>query len=363
MRYSILAVSVMMLSFNAYGERVKDLVSVRGVRGNPVVGYGLVVGLSGTGDTRRTIFTRQSVASLLRRMGLNVDPARMETTNTAAVMVTAELPPFAVPGERMDVTVSAVGNARSIVGGTLLMTPLRGADGAVYAVAQGALATGGFVFQRALSSVLRNTPTTARISQGATVERGVPSEFVKDGEIVLALKDADFTTARRIADAITKKVGKDAAQAKSPTAVHVKLPDARKEDAVAFLAELESVEVEADGHAKVVVNERTGTVVVGGRVRLGEAAVAHGNLDVSIQTAWGVSQPRPFAPGGQTAVVPQSSVDAKESDGRMRRVGATATVDELVAALNSLGASPRDLIAILQALRAAGALHADLEVL
>jgi flagellar P-ring protein precursor FlgI len=358
------ALSVPLAPTRADAVRIKELVQVRGVRKNPLVGYGLVVGLPGTGDTRRSQFTNQSLASLLRRMGVNVAPERLEVINTAAVMVTAELPPFGSPGDRMDVLVSAIGNARSLAGGTLLMTPLKGADGEIYAVAQGALTVGGFLVDgQSLARVQRNLPTSGRVPDGATVERAIPSRFVVEDKVTLQLNEADFTTAGRIVQAINKTVGSDVARAVSPSQVEVQVPDPDKAAPVGFLARLEAVDVIADGKARVVVNERTGTVVVGGKVTLSPAAIAHGNLSVSVTTRLGVSQPGAFASSGRTAVVPNVDLSVEEEQEKLRAVPATATVEELVAALNALGASPRDLIAILQALEAAGALNGALEVL
>lgn len=348
---------------DASAVRIKELVQVKGVRSNPLVGYGLVVGLPGTGDTRRSVFTNQSLASLLRRMGVNTPPEKLDVVNTAGVMVTAELPAFGSPGEKMDVVVSAIGNARSLAGGILLMTPLKGADGEIYAVAQGPLAVGGFAIEALpFARMQRNAPTTARIAGGAMIERGVPTRFVADDSVVLTLERADFTTAGRIVEAINAALGSEVAKAPSPGAVVVSLPAGERDNPVAFLARIEALEVQADTKAKVVVNERTGTVVVGGSVTLGAASIAHGNLNVAVMTAFGVSQPNPFA-AGRTVVVPEGRLEVEEEDKKLKAVPATSTVDELVSALNALGASPRDLISILQALSAAGALHGQLEVM
>jgi flagellar P-ring protein precursor FlgI len=334
------------------------------VRSTPLVGYGLVVGLPGTGDSRRSQFTNQSLASLLRRMGVNVPPERLDVVNTAAVMVTAELPAFGAPGDRIDVLVSAIGNARSLAGGTLLMTPLKGADGEIYAVAQGALTVGGFLVDaQPLARVQRNSPTSGRVPSGGTVERSVPSRFVVDDVVTLQLVEPDFTTAGNIATALNGAVGAAVARAISPSQVDVSVPEADRASPVAFLARLEAIDVKSDGRARVVINERTGTVVVGGRVVLSPAAIAHGNLNVAVSTVLGASQPGALATGGRTVLLPRVEVDVREGEDKLRAVPATTTVDELVGALNSLGASPRDLIAILQALQAAGALSGSLEVL
>jgi len=344
--------------------RVKDLVVVKGVRSNPLIGYGLVVGLSGTGDTRRTIFTQQSLSNLLRRLGVNVDAGRLDIRNTAAVMVTAEIPPFAGSGESIDVVVSAVGDARSLTSGTLLMTPLKGADGEIYAVAQGQLVVGGYEVDAPFARVRKNFPTVARVPNGATIERTIDSRYVDDEQkILLTLNEADFTTADRIVTAVNGTFGDGTAAASSPGQVEVTVPEASRASPVAFLAQLERLDVTADSKAKVVFNERSGTVVVGGSVTLGPAAIAHGNLNVAVLTQFGVSQPAPFARRGRTVVVPNTSVSVEEDESQLRAVQATTTVEDLVRALNALGASSRDLMAILEALKAAGSLRAELEVL
>jgi flagellar P-ring protein FlgI len=347
----------------ARATRVKDLAQVKGVRDNPLIGYGLVVGLSGSGDSRRTLFTQQSLSNLLRRLGVNVDPARLSVRNTAAVMVTAEIPPFSDSGDTVDVVVSALGDARSLASGTLLMTPLKGADGEVYAVAQGQLVVGGFEIDAPFASVRKNFPTAARIPGGAIVERQVPASFVQEGQIMLTLNEADFTTADRIVQAVNASFGDGVASAPSPGQIAVQLPGEFTENAVGFLGRLEGLDVVADVKARVVFNERSGTVVVGGNVTLGPAAVAHGNLNVTVLTQFGVSQPAPFARRGTTAVVPNTTLSVEEGAGQLQAIPNAASVEELVQALNALGASPRDLIAILEALRKAGALNAELEIL
>lgn len=349
---------------DASAARVKDLVVVKGVRSNPLIGYGLVVGLSGTGDTRRTIFTQQSLSNLLRRLGVNVDPGRLDIRNTAAVMVTAEIPPFAGSGESIDVVVSAVGDARSLTSGTLLMTPLEGADGEIYAVAQGQLVVGGYEVDAPFARVRKNFPTVARIPDGATIERTIASRYVDDDQkILLTLNDADFTTADRIVTAVNQTFGEGTASASSPGQVEVVIPEPIRASPVSFLAQLERLDVTADARARVVFNERSGTVVVGGNVTLGPAAIAHGNLNVAVLTQFGVSQPAPFARQGRTVVVPNTSVTVEEDESELRAVAETTTVEDLVRALNALGASSRDLMAILEALEAAGSLRAELEVL
>lgn len=359
---AIVTTLLMLSAADASAARIKELTRVKGVRSNQLWGYGLVVGLAGTGDSRQALFTQQSVVALLQRSGIQVDP-RSRTTNVAAVLVTAELPPFSVVGDKVDVVVSALGDARSLASGVLLMTPLKGADGNVYAVGQGPLVTGGFAIDTPLATQQRNIPTTARIALGANIERALPSRFVVDDKITLSLVEADFTTAQRIAAAINGSAGGDEiAKAQDPRRVLVAVPDDSKDSPVAFLAKIETLEVQPDLRARVVINERTGTVVVGGSVVLGPASVAHANLDVGINTSLGVSQPPAFS-GGTTVVVPNTTVEAKEEKEKLYAIPKTTTVDDLVQALNQLGASPRDLMQILQALQRAGALRAEIEVM
>lgn len=321
------------------------------------------MGLNGSGDTRRSRFTQQSLANLLRRLGVNVDDARLDVRNTAAVMVTAEIPPFTDSGEKVDVVVSTLGDARSLTSGTLLMTPLKGADGNTYAVAQGQLVVGGYDVDAPFASVRKNFPTAGRIPGGATIERPVPAQFVADGKVMLTLDEADFATAGRMVAAINGAIGDGIASALSPGQVELTLPAEAASNPVPFLARIQELQITPDTRARVVFNERTGTVVVGGNVTLGPAAVAHGNLNVAVVTRFGVSQPGPFARRGQTVVVPNTTVAVDEEDQEVVSVPPTTTVDELVRALNALGASPRDLMAVLEALRAAGSLKAELRIL
>ena len=347
----------------AQAVRIKDLVEIRGVRSNPLIGYGLVVGLPGTGDSRRTLFTNQSLAAMLQRMGVNVDPTRLDVTNTAAVMVTAELPPFAAAGDKVDVLVSALGDARSLASGTLLLTELKGPNGEVYGLAQGALTVGGFGVSSSLVDIRRNNPTSARVPGGAIVERALPSSFVADNAVVLILNDQDFTTAGRIVDAVNAAMQGELAKAVNPGQVQVQIPAAYQARPVSFVSQIEAIDVLADTKARVVISERTGTVVVGGNVTLSAAAVAHGNLNIAVITELGVSQPAPLSTTGQTVVVPNAGVTVQEDESEVTLVPNTTTVDEVVRALNALGASPRDLMAIFQALARAGALNGQLEVM
>ncbi|MCA3016713.1 MAG: flagellar basal body P-ring protein FlgI [Myxococcaceae bacterium] len=339
--------------------RLKELTDVQGFRENALIGYGLVVGLTNTGDTEQVLFTMQSMAGLLGRLGVRIDPRDIRSRNVAAVMVTARLPTFGRPGAAIDVTVSAMGNARSLQGGTLLFTPLAGADGVVYAVGQGPVQVGGFDVAATYASVRKNSPASGTVPGGATIEKAVIPQL-GSGPLTLRLRRADFTNASRIAAAINGAIG-TGATVLDAAAVEVAVPAGQT--APELLARLEALEIDADVRAKVVVSERTGTVVLGEAVRLRPAAVAHGGLRVSIATSFGVSQPGPLANSAQTVVVPNQQADAKEEERSAVKVPPAGTVDELVSALNAIGAPPRDLIAILQALKAAGALDADIEVL
>lgn len=358
---ALLIASLLSLPAAAGPMRLKELVELQGQRENALIGYGLVVGLANTGDSEQVLFTMQSVAGLLGRMGVRVDPRDVRSRNVAAVMVTAKLPTFSRVGNTFDVTVSAMGNARSIAGGTLLLTPLTGADGNVYAVSQGPVQVGGFDVTAAFAAVRKNTPTSGTVPQGATVEKAVTPAFAQS-PMVLRLRRPDFTNATRIASSIAQAVGADRAKALDSSAVEVSLTDDDKKDPVALVAKLEALEIDADVRAKVVVSERTGTVVVGQNVRLSPAAVAHGGLRVSISTQFSVSQPNPFATGGRTILMPMQAVDAQEAKNSTVKLAAASNVDDLVKALNALGATPRDLVAVLQALKSVGSLDAELEV-
>lgn len=347
--------------------RIKDLTHVRGVRENQLLGYGLVVGLQNTGDDIRSRFTIQSVVSMLNRLGVRMELAQvmnnLSLRNVAAVVVTAQLPPFARRGGRVDVTVSSLSSATSLVGGVLLQTPLVGGDNQVYAIAQGALSVGGFGAQGiGGTSSQKNHLTTARVAAGAIVERELAFEFGGQKSYVLALRRPDFTTAQRIAKAVNDTVGESVASAKDPGTVEVRVPQKFAREPVSLFASLEGVLVTPDRVARVVIAERTGTVVMGSEVRIAMVAVSHGNLNIQITTQWSVSQPQAFATG-VTVPVPQSDVSLREGKRPMAVIPRAVTIGELVRALNALGATPRDLISILQAIRAAGALEAELEVL
>jgi flagellar P-ring protein precursor FlgI len=343
--------------------RLKDLVAIEGVRDNQLLGYGLVVGLAGTGDRQQSLFSAQSLTNLLQRMGVSVAPTALRVANTAAVLVTATLPAFAQPGMHLDITAAAIGDARNLQGGILVLTSLRGADGQVYAVAQGPIVTGGFSSGRGGTSQTVNHPTVGRGPGGASVERGAPSVEPK-GTIRLQVRQSDFTTTARIVEALNKKFtdGKPTAHADNAGLVSVTVPGEYNARVTEFISELENLVVEPDRPARVVINERTGTIVLGKDVRVSPVAILHGNLSVEIQTVMQVSQPNPMA-AGTTEVVPQTTIAAKEEKARNVVLKQGATVEELVRALASIGSTPRDVIAILQNLRAAGALEAEIEVI
>ena len=347
--------------------RVKDLADVQGVRDNEVFGYGLVVGLNGSGDTERVLFTQQSVAGMLGRLGVRVDPQQVRARNVAAVMVTARLPAFTRPGARLDVAVGSLGNARSLAGGILLITPLTAADGQVYAVAQGPVQVGGYQVAAAGSSLAKNTPTSGRVPAGATVERSVVPPLTAS-KLLLGLRRPDFTTASRVAAAVNRALGGQGAHAIDSAAIEVAVPDAFRDDPVGLLAKLEVLEVDADEVARVVVSERTGTVVAGEHVGIRPVAISHGSLQVSVTSQPLVSQPGPSLgrtpnPNARTVVEHQATTSATEESRAVVALPATATVQDLAKALDTLGASARDLISILQAMKAAGALDAELEVI
>jgi flagellar P-ring protein precursor FlgI len=343
--------------------RLKDLVSIEGVRDNQLVGYGVVVGLNKTGDKQQTIFSTQSLANMLQKMGVAVDGTTIKVANTAGVMVTAILPPFAQPGTKIDVTAAAVGDATNLQGGLLLMTSLRGTNGQVYAIAQGPVVTGGFVAGRGGNNQTVNHPTVGRVPNGASVERAAPS-VEPTAHVRLQLRDEDFATASRIAEVINKQFGADkpVAQAENSALVDVDTPPGWRPRMAEFIAAVGELRVEVDVPAKIVVNERTGTIVMGKDVRISPVAILHGNLSVEIQTVLQVSQPGPLSQG-KTEVVPEVTVRAKDEPTKSVVLKQGATVEELVRALTAIGSSARDIIAILQNLRAAGALDAELEVI
>jgi flagellar P-ring protein precursor FlgI len=354
--------AVVLLVLPVSGEtRLKDLVTFEGMRDNQLVGYGLVVGLAGTGDKRTTVFSTQSLANMLQRMGVTVDPSAIRVNNTAAAVITATLPAFAQPGTHIDVTASAIGDAQNLQGGILILTSLRGANGQVYATAQGPVVTGGFAAGRGGNTTQTvNHPTVGRVPNGGTVERAAPS-VAPTRKIDLQLRQSDFTTAARISQAVNKRFS-GSATAENSALVSVEIPEAYAHRAIEFMAELEKLAVDADQTAKVVVNERTGTIVMGKDVHIKPTAILHGNLTVQIETRVAVSQPAPFSTG-KTEVVPQTATSAKDERARNVVLKEGATIEELVRALTAIGSTARDIIAILENLRAAGALEAELEVI
>ncbi|MBB3117759.1 flagellar basal body P-ring protein FlgI [Pseudoduganella violacea] len=356
--------AALLLAPGAQAERLKDLASIAGVRQNQLLGYGLVVGLDGSGDqTTQTPFTVQSVASMLQQMGVALPPGtNLQLKNVAAVMVTTSLPAFAQPGQLLDVTVSSMGNAKSLRGGTLLMTPLKGADGQVYGMAQGNVLVGGVGAQAGGSSVVVNHLSVGRISGGATVERAVPTSLGQDNMIRLELNTTDFATASRVVQAINDKYGSGIAYALDGRVIRVQAPSS-SDLRVAFIGTLESLDVKpAQGAAKVIMNARTGSVVMNQAVTLETCAISHGNLTVSVSSEPQVSQPNPLS-GGQTVVTQTSQVDVKKDGGKVLMLKGGASLAEVVKALNAIGASPQDLLAILQAMKAAGSLRAELEII
>ncbi len=356
---------MVLLAASASAERIKDLAHVAGVRSNQLVGYGLVVGLDGTGDqSSQTPYTVQSLRSMLTQLGVSIPPGvNPQPKNVAAVMVSATLPPFAKPGQAIDITVSSVGNAKSLRGGTLLMTPLKGADGQVYAVAQGNLVVGGFGAEGSDgSSITVNIPSVGRIPNGAMVERGVPTPFAEGNTVVLNLHSPDFTTATRLAESINEAIGPGTASPLDGSSVRVNAPTDPAQR-VSYVALLEGLEVTpGDAPAKVIVNSRTGTVVIGQHVTVQPAAVSHGSLIVTISEDPQVSQPAPFS-RGETVVTPSSDVEIAQEDSRMFLFEPGVSLDTIVRAVNQVGAAPGDLMAILEALKEAGALRAELIVI
>jgi flagellar P-ring protein precursor FlgI len=344
--------------------RIKDIVDVEGVRDNMLVGYGLVVGLNGTGDSlRNSPFTEQSLLGMLERLGVNVRGQSLQTKNVAAVMVTATLPPFSTQGSKIDVSVSALGDAKSLLGGTLLVTPLLGADSEIYAVSQGPVSTGGFAASGDAASVTKNVPTSGRIASGAIVEREIPFAFNDLKTVRLALRNPDFTTARRIAQAINAHLGGGVAVALDPANVQVSTTGGRS-DVVGLITDIEQLPISPDEVAKVVINESSGVIVMGEKVRISTVAIAQGNLTVRVTETPQVSQPEAFSETGETTVVPRTQVSVDEQTGRKIAVlPEGVTLQELVESLNALGIGPRDIISILQAIKAAGALQAEIEVI
>jgi len=348
----------------ARADRIKDLTTIAGVRDNHITGFGLVVGLDGTGDDARSPMVKSALTKMLKRLGVTIDPNDLKGKNVAAVMITAELPAFAKPGMAFDITVSSLGNAKSLAGGTLLAAPLKGPDDRTWAIAQGALSVGGFVAEGASgSSAKKNHPTVGRLPGGATVEATAPT-LMPEREIVLVLNQPDFTTATRMRDAIVATLGVNAARLGDASTVVVGIPPAARGQVSQLIAQLEAIEVDPDVRAKVIIDEKTGTIVIGEAVTLRAAAITFGALTVEIDEAPTASQPQaPGAKVGATKVLPHTTIKVDEANNTIRMVRKAATVGDVAAVLASLGAKPRDLVSILRALKAAGALRADLETL
>ncbi|MBI4911408.1 MAG: flagellar basal body P-ring protein FlgI [Acidobacteria bacterium] len=342
--------------------RLKEIARLQGVRGNQLLGYGVVVGLDGTGDKDQTRFTVQSLTNLLARQGITIDSATVKVKNVAAVMVTAELPAFAKPGQRIDVTVSSTGDAKSLAGGTLLMTPLAGPDSLVYAVAQGPLLVGGFSAASGGASVTKNHPTVGRIPEGALVERGIPSAFGERPTLRYSLSEDDFTTSIRVMHAINEELGEKAARAVDPRTVEVTVPAAYTANVVELAARLENLPVQMQPKARVVVNEKTGTIIMGSDVRVGPVSIVQGGLSILVTSLPAVSQPAPLS-RGKTVAGEKKEITAAEEKPKSLSVESGVSVGKLAEMLNALGVTPRDLVAILQAIKDAGALNAELRIL
>ena len=346
--------------------RIKDIVQFEGVRDNMLVGYGLAVGLNGTGDTLNNApFTQQSIIGMLERLGVNIRDNSMTTKNIAAVMVTATLPPFTNQGARIDVTVSTLGDAKSLQGGTLLVTPLLGADGQVYAVSQGSISVSGFTASGSSgSSVTQNIPTAGRISGGGIVEREIPFQLASMTSTRLSLRNPDFTTARRIASAINEHLKATVASAQNPASVELKLPDGYKSGMVNLITDIEQLKIQPDQIARIVIDERSGVIVMGNDVHISTVALAQGNLTIRITETPQVSQPQAFAQQGTTTVVPRTDITVDSgSDKKVAMLNSSVSLQDLVSSLNALGVGPRDIITILQSIKAAGALQAEIEVM
>lgn len=343
--------------------RLKDIADIEGVRENQLIGYGLIVGLSGTGDKTGTNFTSQSMSNMLERLGMRVDPKELKLANVAAVIVTAVLPPFARPGTKLDISLSSIGDAKSLQGGVLVLTPLHGPDGKVYAVAQGPISVGGFSISEGQGdSAQKNHPTVARIAGGAIIERSIPFDLFATGQIRIVLREPDFETIRRLEVAINETLGLNKAVAIDSASIVLPLESSFVTSPVELLAKLEHVDIQPDIAAKVIVNERTGTIIMGENVKVSTIALSHGNLNITIRSETQVSQPNAFGKG-DTAVVKNTQLSVSEEPGKISIVGPNVNLRDLVNALNRLGATPRDLIAIFQALKKAGALQAELIVM
>ncbi|HWE78091.1 MAG TPA: flagellar basal body P-ring protein FlgI [Pseudolabrys sp.] len=364
---AVLVAALMVLSIPVSAgatSRIKDLANIEGVRQNQLIGYGLVVGLNGTGDTLNNIpFTKQSLQAMLERLGVNIRGQTLRTGNVAAVMVTANLPAFGTQGTRMDITVSSLGDAKSLQGGVLLVTPLLGADGNVYAVGQGSVAIGGFAAEGEAAKIVRGVPTVGRIANGAIIEREIDFNLNRENQLRIALRNPDFTTAKRVAAAINDYIGVPTAEPLDPATVGLTVPQQYRGNVVKLLTDIEQLQVEPDEAAKIVIDERSGIIVMGRDVRVSTVAVAQGNLTVTISETPQVSQPGPFSRNGRTVTVPRTRIGVQEDSKKLALVKNGISLQQLVDGLNSLGIGPRDMIAILQAIKASGAIQADIEVM
>jgi flagellar P-ring protein precursor FlgI len=362
MKKIIIFMLIIIIPASVYGVRLKDISQFKGIRTNQLVGYGLVVGLDGTGDKAGTAYTSQALTNMLKKMGISVSRGDVESANVAAVMVTAELPPFARTGDRLDVTVSSVGNSQSLSGGNLLMTPLKGADSNVYAVAQGALAIGGYSAGDQNVGTVKNHLLVGGIPDGATVEKEVSVTLAGKSGLVLSLDSPDFTTAVRVAESINNVIGENTAKAVDSGGVKINIPEGLRQSVPEFIAAIETLEVNTDSVARVVVNEKTGTVVIGKDVKIDKVALTHGNLSITVREQANISQP-PELSEGETVVANDRDVEVDEENRKVMIMDNTASVEELSKALNAIGVTPRDMISIFQALKKAGALHGKLEVI
>ncbi len=352
------------INYSHSSSRIKDIVNFEGIRDNILVGYGLVVGLNGSGDSLgNSPFTKQSLEGMLERLGVNTRGSGLNTKNVAAVMVSANLPPFARQGSRIDLNVSTLGDAKSLLGGTLLVTPLVGANGQVYAVGQGPVLVGGFEAQGAAASIVKGVPTAGRVPQGAIVEQEIAFELSNLNQIRISMKNPDFTTANRIANAINNFLGKEAANVEDPGTISLTTPENYTNKMVKLLTDIEQLRVDTDQPARVVIDEATGVIVLGNDVKVNTVAIALGTLSISITETPQVSQPQPFAAKGETVTVPRTTIEVSEDDKKLAVVKESVNLQDLVNGLNSLGIGPRDMISILQALKTAGALQADIRLM
>lgn len=349
---------------SAFASRIKDISYVKGVRNNSLIGYGIIVGLDGTGDDDKAKFTIKSLVNMLEKMGVKFDSKSLKVKNVAAVMVTAKLPPFSRIGNKIDVEVSSIGNAKSLKGGVLIMTPLKGADGKIYAVAQGNLSVNGYSVKsgKTKSKAVKNHLTVGRIPNGGTIERELSNNVLNKSYIELILKNPDFTTAYRLKKTINEQFGEELAKAVDSNTIRVKIPVSLKENPIKFIAIIENLDVKVDTPAKIVINERTGTIIIGKNVTISSVAISHGNLNIIVEEKETVSQPSPFTLG-TTAKTKSTKIKVKEDNADFSLLQDKVTLEDLVKALNSLGVSTRDMISIIQAIKASGALQAELEII